>query len=313
MATKQIWQIKQNRNRKYDFCNDGPFVSKNNKITFVTPYNKSDADYGGICDYDEKENKIKIIQKFPENMQTAYCTYGYDPSTDEVIIIEAVGKNVVVYNRKTQKWRKLEMMPGFTGYYACCIHLKDKIHLFGGSRNNNHIICDIKNKSYKTGVSLPHKYKESVAIKGSNDKIFVVGGRYENKDREYEYSQIIYEILANENNDKSSITNKYQMPRPMRAMGCIHYQSVIYIFGGDDNDNDGLLDTIYSFNTINHKWAESSITIPSSAHYHAVLLNDDIHLFQRFSTSHHVININTLINAPVKSLLSFMDPLTSIF
>ena len=295
MADKkdQDWQIKQKRENEFKLYHHQPFVSRNDKITFVTEYHRSSPYYGGICQYDEKEDKIKIISKFPESMQLTNFSYCYAPNTDQIFINDIFG-DIIIYNMETQKWQKLDKALKRIGGLACCILSNNHMHIFGGSVNNNHIIYDIKNKTYKTGVSLPHKYKDSKAIQVSNNKILVIGGRYQNESYDWMYSDIVYEILLNEDTDDSSITNKYQMPQSLMGMGCIKRESYIYIFGGHRGDIH--CNTIYSFNIISHKWAKSSLTTPSAAEYHAVLLNDEMHLFKTAGTEHYVIKFDVLLN-----------------
>ena len=110
-------------------------------------------------------------------MQLSDVSYCHNPNTNQIFISDAWG-DVIVYRRDTQKWQKLEQVSKACGGFACCIFNDNHIHLFGINMHNNHIIYDIKNKTYKTGVSLTHKYQYSKAIKLSNNKIFVIGGRY---------------------------------------------------------------------------------------------------------------------------------------
>ena len=92
--------------------------------------------------------------------------------------------------------------------------------------------------------------------------------------------------------------NKYPMPEGLEGMGCIYNDPFIYIFGGQNAYDIG--NTILSFNITNHKWAASCMVLPESKQYHAVLSEEDLHLFESYGTKHYLIKLNDLIGSYVK-------------
>eukprot|EP01084_Bolivina_argentea_P143684 252260_1 len=328
-----IWKTKNDIQKEFAMFHDGPFVSQNGNITFITEYNKlnyptTSFGHAGICEYDEKEDVIKIVQKYGTNIdigqQISYC-YCFDKDRNKIFIIQDNG-DVVIYNRNTKQWEckdfqdeiksrhkkyfssnkqtteETEKMVHdeelYFGSGACCIYINGHIHIFGGEWNKNHMIYDIETNTYKRGsVKLEYFLKNPRVVKSSkSNTLFIVSAEY------------IYEVIWSNNQFRNKA--QYLIPTKLIRFGCIYNDPYIFIFGGYRgtwSDYPYWSDSIYSFDIYSHKWRESSIHIPTANQYHAVLLNKDIHLFQRAhisidddegytkSKEHYSINLEELL------------------
>ena len=95
-----------------------------------------------------------------------------------------------------------------------------------------------------------------------------------------------------------------QTPSAIIWNGVIYKHPLILIFGDKlvmDNT-----DCIDSFDTNEYRLRQSSIQIPEPGECHAILFNDDVHLFKRYGSHQHFsMNMNVLMESPVQYLCPF--------
>ena len=144
-ATSEIWQRKQTIGLEYDLCNYGPFIDKNNKITFVTNYKSKYKDYCGIYQYDEKEDKFVLIQKYPEDKRPSITiSYCYNPNTNQIFIKDlSASDSLIIHDMNSQKWSKLDRIMKGVGFITACVFVRNnKVHLFAEANSSQHIVYD---------------------------------------------------------------------------------------------------------------------------------------------------------------------------
>eukprot|EP01084_Bolivina_argentea_P142086 249628_1 len=93
------WKKWKDIKEHYNMYYSKPFVNKENNIIFVTEYSKRYEEYGGICMYDEKEDKVKLIQQYPNDKRqknTFSCCY--DSNTNKIFIVDCDGEGVIIYD-----------------------------------------------------------------------------------------------------------------------------------------------------------------------------------------------------------------------
>ena len=142
MATENltIWQTKKAITKEYEIRRSSPFVA-DDKIIFLTEYQKKYDDFSGICIYDEKEDQIKIIQKYTNDYKLkngdSYC---YDEEQQEIFIVTRYD-GIISYNMTSQSWRK-ESKSKYIGTNASSIYMNHQVHIFCGSMNKYHLIYE---------------------------------------------------------------------------------------------------------------------------------------------------------------------------
>eukprot|EP01084_Bolivina_argentea_P142083 249621_1 len=141
------WKKWKDIKEHYNMYYSKPFVNKENNIIFVTEYSKRYEEYGGICMYDEKEDKVKLIQKYPnDKRQNGNFTYCYDSKTNKIFIVHYAGKGVIIYDMKTKQW---DIGKGkYNGGHASCVIMNDQIHLIGGMVNKHHLMYNVKKNEW---------------------------------------------------------------------------------------------------------------------------------------------------------------------
>eukprot|EP01084_Bolivina_argentea_P108668 194227_1 len=263
--------------QNYEIHTTAPFVDRENRIVFCVTLKGRKT----ILLYDKKEDSISIVaQKIVSKMPTNHI-YCYHPHTHSIYIFTTShgAATALIYNMLTDKWC---INRGKKGTEVCgdsvCVCVGNTIYIFG-RHTNTILIYEVTKGLFLNSMELTVKlrgYENSIYLPASNT-IFITA-----INGVYELSATVCEV---------SIKNKYTLPIAGEQFGCVGIEQCILIFGGQ------LSDKIYMLNVATAKWSQSVIITPGRCHYHAVLLDDDVHLFSKFDGSHYAINMNVLLNA----------------
>eukprot|EP01084_Bolivina_argentea_P072120 130987_1 len=298
-VVSSLSQTQQN----YEIHTTAPFVDKQNRIVFcVNTQNITDqgtvVPTKTILVYDKKEDSTSILaqnSKISSTMTTNHI-YCYHPQTHSIYIFctthtlhKYTSKaTALICNMLTDKWfvnkgkKGTEVHGGST-----CVCIGNTIYIFE-EYTNTILIYEVTKGVFLDSIESPEtwsSYANTIYSSASNT-IFIMGGQQ---------SSDVYELSAID--CLVSIKNKYKLPRNLCQFGCVCIEQCILIFGGYNSYNSNCRSSIYMFNVATCKWSQSVITTPESDRFHAVLLDDDIHLFGKFSNCHYTINVHVLLNA----------------
>eukprot|EP01084_Bolivina_argentea_P136862 241061_1 len=159
----------------FNIVNSKPFVDNENNMILVTRYSKRYEKYSGVCMYDQKEDQVKLIEKYPIDRQYTSASYCYDSNTNKLFIIPVYGEEVGIYDMKTKQW---DIGKGkYNGGHASCVIMNDQIHLIGET-SNHHLMYNVKKNEWVQGVDIQNELSFSVINECSKpNTLFVMGGQ----------------------------------------------------------------------------------------------------------------------------------------
>ena len=228
----------------------------------------------GLVQYNTKTNQIINIFPYSENITP--CRHFCCQYNKKIYIIDGEHGEIIVFDTVSKTYtKKLKIRE--IGKYPSAVVVFDKIHIFHGDQNDQHLIYDIKDNTIveiKDKSALELMY--GVSILKYQNKIIKFGG--------FCYYFTDEFLISNEiKPDSNDILewDKYKLPKNLEMCGYILYKHYIVIFGGEGTGNK-FTDTIYLLDLKkDFDWKEvKHIKCPMKSKYVATVTADNmVHLF----------------------------------
>ena len=238
-------------------------------IWYSTDYDEGER---AMVQYCIKTNTIQDICKYPQDMTPMFhscCLFN-----DMIYIIDGQHGEIISFNPSTKTFaKKLEIEK--IGDNPSCIQLHDKIHIFHGAYNRQHLIYSpIDNQVIVKEDEITTKNMRYVPLINYKNQLCRLGG-YSNTGS---YAPTDLFLMSNviEKNDENIIWTEKEnlkLKESVYKFGCIIYENFIFTFGGilegnNYSDNISCLDISNDKN----KWKTLEIKCPQETEYTAVLV-----------------------------------------
>eukprot|EP01084_Bolivina_argentea_P132296 233469_1 len=277
-------------------CTNQPINVDDELIVYSTDFGVAKS---GIVKYSMNDQQF-ITYEYPTFIKPkyhSYCKYKhyiYIINNDATVFVFNLNADSVE-NRFTVKEpvNKNEIK---IGKYSSCINIDgtDVIHILGGIDNEYHLLYSILQNKYIRKNYLGTKFENpAILYLPDAQQILLFCG----------YTSEYFFVGKIENNKHSSVdvhweqSNVLKVPNKLRDFGYIFHKNHIIIFGGCGN-NKQYSNTIYTINLLNaygYTMSFNSIRCPEKDIYHAVLINNEIHLFGLYNDlNHYSIQLETI-------------------
>jgi len=275
--------------------------------------------------YDTAKQEFKVFTKLPKSVTSLYNTINYNPKTKEVIYIggthDVFAKLKMDKNEESKeedlKWNLDNNFKGryeTTGPLPASIYIDDEFHMIGGHNSYYHEIYDSKQNRMKPVYKFDYRLKDRSLIycKRLNQLIMFGGCKWTEDFKQSVRFRYIDQFLICQNpndlkNIKWEIKKEWRLPYLMMGFGYLLLNDTqLLIFGGRKSGGN-FLNECWMFDMIKNQWWKSSLSIPKSGKYHAILVKggeDRIELFQYghpsdANGSHFGIILSVLLNSMV--------------
>ena len=234
---------------------------------------------------------------FDGRLKLSLCRHDKD-----IYIVNGEMGQMVVFDTKRKRYGRNIRLP-YLGWGASCIQFQDKIHIFNGVNNHDHIIYDINTEAItKSGDYYKENRITSQRIGLYQTKFIRFSGLKHNELRQREYYSIDKILMTT--HDHKLFTVKSSLPLGISAFGWVIWRQYLFIFGGWILYQSQYKDEIYFIDLNNiekNKWNKLEHTkCPLKSHYEAVISGrDKVHLFstqnERSIAKHYEIPIKFLL------------------
>ena len=256
---------------------------------------------------------INTIQYTPyiQPVRQFCCKYN-----QKIYIIDGEQGEITLFNPSTKTFIKLLNIPKI-GTYPGAVVMHNKMHIFHGSRNNDHLIYNLDNNTLRViqDATVINGKMRQVHVTKYGDRLIRFAGRNTSSHESVGTFMISSEIKPDQD-DKDitwSIKDEYDMDEPRLKCGIVVYKHWLLTFGGEGHKDgfkpDGYIDNIYLLDLKgNDGWIElEHVKCPIKSRYYAILDdNNMVHLitgvnkwpdWRKSMTGHYSIPISTLLGS----------------
>ena len=242
-------------------------------------YDKSE---NGMVKYNHHTNEITEIIPYSEDITP--CRHFCCHHKDQIYIIDGENEEIILFDPNSKTYTKKLNIPQL-GRYPSAVVAFDKIHIFHGDKNTNHLIYDIASNTIIT--------QEDASVANERRMFGVSILKYQNRIIKFggycwyfvDTFMISNELHPDDTEKALEWTELIKLPRAVEMCGYVLFRHYIIIFGGEGTaiQGDKFMDTIYIFD-LNKRiqgWKlVKHIKCPIRSKYCAIIDSDNmVHLF----------------------------------